>query len=238
MSRDNHKSGFTIIELLLAMGFVSALLLAIAMTVIQIGNIYNRGITYKNVDQVGSAIANDLQRSIANTSTFSVEPNGSNYIVNSDGGRLCTGTYSYVWNYGKTLKTMPRPASYNKYKSPNDNNDLYFVKVDDANHSLCTKIGLVYPDIDKTKATELIDAGQYDLALHSFDIKTYSTATDGNTHQSVYSIKFYLGTNDQNALNLDLDVDHGCKVDGADADQIYCAVDRFNILARSGAQTE
>src|SRR5450759_2265716 len=98
----SRQRGFTLVELMLAMAFVSALLLAIAMTVIQIGNIYNRGITYKNVNQVGSSLVSELQRSIASNAPFDVSINGvgegEHYINKGWGGRLCTGQYSYIWN--------------------------------------------------------------------------------------------------------------------------------------------
>ena len=113
--------GFTIIELALAMSFVSMLLIAVAMTVIQISNIYNRGITLKSVNQVGRVVGSEFKNSIAQKSYFELD--GAHYITDTDGGRLCTGQYSYIWNYGKKISDYTKnPATSvlkNRYESPN-----------------------------------------------------------------------------------------------------------------------
>ena len=64
MNRAAKQTGFTLIELMLAMTFISVLLLAIAMTIIQIGTIYNRGVTLKEVSQAARSISDELNRSI------------------------------------------------------------------------------------------------------------------------------------------------------------------------------
>lgn len=94
----NLSKGFTLIELMLAMTFVAALLIAIALTVIQISNIYNKGLTMKEVNQVGRSISDDLVRSISQSQSFAV-PSDS-YVTKDWGGRLCTGKFSYMelWN--------------------------------------------------------------------------------------------------------------------------------------------
>jgi type II secretory pathway pseudopilin PulG len=248
MSQNYKKSGFTLVELMLAMGFVSALLLAIAMTVIQIGNIYNRGITYKNVNQVGGSIANELQRTISSVKSFDViSTSGPNYVKTAVSGRLCTGEYSYVWNYGKYLKN-PAAAGTNfiKYQglTVSDSPHIYFAKVRDTNSSVCVKVGAAYPDINRSQTTELINSSQYDLSVHDFSIETTKdnlatvvvnedTAGDSATGQRLYSISFLLGTNNQDSL----DANSKCRESGANADLTYCSVNRFNILARSGSAT-
>lgn len=93
---NHNKRGFTLIELMLAMTFVSALLLAIAMTVIQISNVYTRGLTLKEVNQAGRTISTELKRGISQSAPFAVP--GPKYVVQPWGGRLCVGQYSYIWN--------------------------------------------------------------------------------------------------------------------------------------------
>lgn len=215
------------------MGFVSALLLAIAMTVIQMGNIYTRGITFKNVNQAGGSIASELQRSIANSSYFNVTPNGPLYVKNVQSGRLCTGQYSYVWNYGKYIKTPG--LNYIKYAS--DNSVIYFAKIHDSSLSVCTKniLSGVYPDINKFDAVELLGSGQFDLAIHNFIIRTNSSATDLATNQALYTIEFILGTNETTALQYDANGIPICRLAGdIQADTLYCALNRFDIVARAG----
>lgn len=230
--RKNH--GFTLIELMLAMGFVSALLLAIAMTVIQISNIYNHGITYKSVNQFGGSLASGLQRDISQSAPFDTTskfiPQGSS--PNFTGGRLCIGQYSYIWNYGKALEGGA--STLNKYSDPNSGIPISFAKVIDTNGSYC---GSPLPKIDHSKAVELLNVGasnQY-LAIHNFSITPISH--DSATNQYLYGISFVIGTNDTATLNGSFDSTE-CKLsDDANADQTYCAVNRFDIVARAGSKS-
>ena len=52
----NRSAGFTIVELMLAMAFLAVLLVVITMTVIQISNVYNKGLTLRAVDQAGRTL--------------------------------------------------------------------------------------------------------------------------------------------------------------------------------------
>ena len=225
----NNKSGFTIVELMLAMSFVAGLLLAIAMTVIQIGNIYNRGITFKNVNQVGSSIAKELQNSINVSSPFNVSGTNNRFINSSYGGRLCTGRYSFIWNYGKNLKIA---STLNKYS---DGTNINFTKISDPNYSYCINPSSA---VNKTFAVELLDVGQFDLAIHSFSITSAASATDSLTGQKLYSVIFEIGTNDQAALIPGVSgvSDWLCRPPSdSGSDSIYCSVNRFNIVARAGS---
>ena len=220
-----NKNGFTIIELMLAMGFVASLLLAIAMTVIQIGNIYNRGITYNDVNQAGSTLATELQRSIDSSPPFDLEATGSDsrYIKSDAGGRLCTGDYSYIWNYGVAIAYLS--LALNKYSDSAD--VIHFVKVADNSKSLCSSPS---SGVIKTSAIELLNQGQNNLAIHSFSIT--SSAYDEKTGQRLYNISFTLGTNEQAALNGD---NTKCLLENENnSNPSYCAINDFNIVARAG----
>lgn len=234
----NHSrnSGFTLVELMLAMGFVSALLLAIAMTVIQIGNTYNRGITFKSVNQAGNTIANELQRSINSSSQFDISTDtdgiGENYVTKTWGGRLCLGQYSYVWNYGEAISDPDPNAPKNVYSGTDYSDTIRFIKVIDADKSICDD---PQSTIDKTTAVELLEAGQNDLAIHSFTITTDSLVFDSNTGQQLYSIGFLIGTNDQTAIGVD---NKSCLLaDDANSDPSYCAINQFDIVVRAGNTT-
>lgn len=226
MNHVDKNKGFTLVELMLAMGFVSALLLAIAMTVIQIGNIYNRGITFKSVNQAGGAIASELQRSIAGSAPFNIGTGqGGRYIEQPFGGRLCTGSYSYIWNYGKALsETNP---TLNEY-SDSSVGKIRFVKSLDAGASYCAEMA---KPIDTNGAVELLNEGQSYLAIHSFKISTDSSATDSRTGQQLYSIEFTLGTNDRSAFSPNTNV---CLLPGeTGSDPAYCSVNQFNLTVRA-----
>ncbi len=232
---DKRTKGFTLIELMLSMTFISILLVAIAMTVIQISNTYNRGITLKEVNQAGRSISSELQRAITSGAPFSIEPGvGSRYIEQGDwGGRLCLGQYSYIWNYGKALNNNdPNGNSLNVYSS-NPNTKIRFVKVLDGSAIYCSESSR---KIDPADAVELLNVGDHSLAVHDFRVVSELTAADSKTRERLYSLTYSIGTNDDNAL---LSNPSSCKGPGeAGSDLAYCAVQEFNIVARAGNVVE
>lgn len=233
IKRKINKPGFTLVELMLAMGFVSVLLIAVAMIIIQIAGIYNRGMTLKEVSQAGRSLSIELQKSINGSSMFDISaPNTSNSRLQTSawngGGRLCTGQYSYIWNSGKDIYS----ASSTRNLYSNSTNEIRFVKVLDTNASYCTNTSkkVVFGD-----AVELMSVGDHNLAIHYFSIS--SSVSDKKTGQQLYSIEFLVGTNDQAALKDDpLDAKYKiCKLASeSGADPAYCSVNKFNIIARAG----
>lgn len=232
MNHDNK--GFTLIELMLSMTFIAVLLVAIALTTIQISNIYNKGITLREVNQAGRSVSDELQRSIASSVPFDVTPKtddspttvASRYVVRGGGGRLCLGSYTYVWNYGSALiGGAGAPALFNKYSDSNE--QIRLVKVNDANGSLCDDPTLA---IDRTKASDLLSSGDRNLVLHSFSIQ--KTSEDPNTSQAIYAITMRVGTNDRTQLTAD---DASCKPPAENTgNEDYCSVNEFDLIARAG----
>lgn len=122
------QRGFTLIELMLGIGFVGSLLVLIALIIIQIMGLYNKGLTLKEVNEVSRVVVRDMQQSITSADAFrlqylkdgmptyaqtfkeAVNPPGDNseidYYSNDAGGRLCTGVYSYVWNTGGAINAV------------------------------------------------------------------------------------------------------------------------------------
>lgn len=233
MNQINKRTGFTLIELMLAMTFISVLLVAIAMTTIQISNIYEKGITLREVNQAGRSVSTDLQQNIASSVPFDVTPKSDNspatqtsrYVVRSGGGRLCLGNYSYVWNYGSALAGGPgAPAIYNKY---DDNTSVQFAKVQDAGGSLCSDVNTI---VVRAKANELLTSGDRQLVLHAFTIT--QTSNDPNTNQALYAITMVIGTNDRQQLTAD---STSCKPPSAGVgDENYCSVNEWDVIARAG----
>lgn len=238
MSHDNKQQGFTLIELLLAMAFISVLLLAIAMTVLQISTIYNRGIIVKEVNQVGRAVSTELQKAIVTVAPFSINQTpGSHYFQQGSpsvyGGRLCLGQYSYIWNYGSVLQPGTSPIR-NRYVAESlliteQSSPIRFIKVYDSNGSYCTNLN---KQIDPTSATEILSIGDHSLVIQKLSVSTTTTAQDAKTGQQLYTIAFSLGTNDQGALTSG---GTACKAPGvAGADLSYCVVQQFSIVVRAG----
>jgi hypothetical protein len=101
------SQGFTVLELTLAMAFLSFVLVFISLAVIQMLRIYDEGITMKQINQAGSNITSDLSRLIrTSVSTQDV------ITTNIDKGVICVGNVAYVWNplykSDKTLNTSTR----------------------------------------------------------------------------------------------------------------------------------
>jgi prepilin-type N-terminal cleavage/methylation domain-containing protein len=234
MNSNQRQQGFTLIELMLAMTFIAILLVAITMTIIQISNIYNRGITLKEVNVAGRSIASELQRSVAASSTVDISASAGKYIQQGGatkwGGRLCLGQYSYVWNYGLALKTNdPNGSSLNTYSVNPAANLIKFIKVRDSNGAYCTDPA---KKILQSDAVELLNVGDHDLAVHSFTMTSEASATDSKAQQTLYTITFTIGTNVTSAL---LTGGTGCKgPDLPGSDLTYCAVQDFNVVARAG----
>lgn len=233
MNHDNTR-GFTLIELMLAMTFIAILLVAIAMTTIQISNIYNKGITLREVNQAGRALSDEFQRNIASAVPFDVTPKiddspataTSKYVVRDGGGRLCLGAYTYVWNYGKTIAGgSGAPVVFiNKYTN---GSTVRFAKVKDSGGALCTDPTVAVPFDD---STELLSRGDRDLAVHA--LKITKTAGDDGIGQAIYAISFTLGTNDRKQLTAN---DASCRPPSENiGDEDYCSVNQFDVIARAG----
>jgi Tfp pilus assembly protein FimT len=237
MIRAVSKQGFTLIELMLSMSFISVLLIAIALTIIQISNIYNHGLTIKDVNQSARSISSELQSGISQAVPFSIASGtGSHYIQSAWGGRLCVGQYSYIWNYGVNINNA---ITTNNYSDSNLNvyvttpsTIIRFVKVPDTNAVYCTQTNGKYPDIASTNAVDLLNAGDHSLAIHSFSIASAAGAIDAKTNERLYTISFLIGTNDQNAL---VSGSTSCKPPSVSgADPTYCSVQQFTLAVRAG----
>jgi prepilin-type N-terminal cleavage/methylation domain-containing protein len=233
MSQGNTK-GFTLIELMLAMTYISILLIAIAMTSIQISNIYNKGITLREVNQAGRAISDELQRNISLTVPFDVTPKDgspatqlSKYVKRNGGGRLCIGRYTYAWNYGNAIAGMNgAPPVFNTYNDT-AGTPVRFAKVSDPSASLCDNPSQRIARLD---ASEMLASGDRELVLHSFNI--VSGTNDAITGQTIYAISMVIGTNDDQLLTTN---NMSCKPPSdVDAGESYCSVNQFDIIVRAG----
>ncbi len=232
MSHVVNRKGFTLIELMLAMAFLSVLLLAIALTVIQIGKIYNRGITLTEVDQAARSISDELTRGVSSSQAFTLS---TNYVTTSAGGRLCLGQYSYIWNYGKALQSGDQNLV--GYDSPAGKSPIHFIKLPDAAGLYCAKTNGVptYKNIrvaDTNAPIELLQAGDRTLAIHQFSITSGTNAQDPVTGQQLYSLSFTLGTSEVTALNAS---QSAClPPSDPNSDFSYCTVQQFSLVVRAG----
>lgn len=216
----NH--GFTLIELILSMTFIAILLIMIAMTTIQVSHIYTKGITLRAVNAAGRAVTSDLRQTIANSAPIDPTMNNGHFVTRFDqGGRLCFGQISYVWNYGPALAGSRGLRPLTTYK---EGGAPHFAKVVDPGSTLCNNRGAT--SIKKRDATELLTAGDRDLAIQQFSI---SRTDSGDSAQALYAITMLIGTNDTAQLT-----GAACKVPSqAQGGEDYCAVNQFDIVVRA-----
>jgi type II secretory pathway pseudopilin PulG len=244
MNHVDNKQGFTIIELMLAMTFVSFLLIGIALTVIQIGAVYNKGTTLKEINQTSRELNDELRRNITASgkldygNDYVLSPASASSEQNAAGGRLCLGTYSYIWNYARSLAS--NSADVTKYAS--GSKDIQFIKVPDSNKIYCNKSGLSGTDVlvvkevsdaDEATAVELLKSGDRDLGIHKFTLNDPpASAKNAITGQQVYNIAYTIGTSRVSAMNSD----QSACLDASlpNADPLYCNVRQFGLVVRTG----
>lgn len=214
--------GFTIVELMLAMVFIALLLLAIAGTVMQIATMYNKGLTIKSVNQAGGRIIADMKRSIGQSAVFDARPGHGNYIQVTEGGRLCTGAYTYVWNYGEFIKNGNAI-----YKYDDNVTRPRFTRLNDPGGRYCSD-SLLSALIPRANSVELLSVSDNDLAVQSFYI---TQLTENNASgMALYDIKINISTGDQDDIS-----GLSCKAPGStNARSDFCAVSQFDFIARTG----
>ncbi len=225
--------GFTLVELLLAMSFLAILLVAIATLTIQVVNIYTRGVTLTAVDQAGQTLAGELQTTLNQSAGNDVQMQSvGGDESHPNGGRLCTGSVSYAWNYGPTI--TGNDISYATPNTINGSKDVRFVRFPDASGNACVldKTTNDYPPIPST-ATELLVSKDRDLALRAFDLSKNSLGS-----QVIYTVSMTIATNNgDDFITTGSDTglcapSHGANGSGDDS---FCAVNTFNFTARSGS---
>jgi len=223
-----RRHGFTIIELMLAMGFVSLLLLAIAMLTIHIGAIYNQGITLREVNEAGLIVSEDLQRTIGAAAPFVInaDKESSQYKLTTEGGRLCVGSHTYAWNY---LGKEPEPGEMNEYTT-SQAAPISLVKVADPGGRLCQN---VFERINPDNANELLAVGDRNLVVYDFKISSPNSVSLA-AGQALYAIDFTIGTSGDGIV---LSSNKTCEPPSvSDRNQEYCAVNQFSIIVRAGSE--
>lgn len=131
-----------------------------------------------------------------------------------------------IWNYGTKLDDV------NAYKY-DTGGPIRFAKIPDTTSKYCQSDEGAYLDVTSSESTEMLDIGDRNLVMHAFSIS--SSAVDSRTKQSLYFVEFSIGTKDQVSINSG---NANCKLPNeagsSKRDLSYCAVNIFNIVARSG----
>ena len=217
------QRGFTLIELMLAMAFLSILLIAVAVITIQVGRLYDKGQTLKAVNQAGRDLSDSLRRDAQSVGSI---PN--TYVAPSQAsgelGRLCLGTVSYVWNTAENLRSN-KGATYQ-----GNNEQIIMARVADVGGNYCRAdaVGGYPKDVPADRATEMLKSTDRDLAAYSVGINPLVTSGASK----LYVIKFTLGTNEEGTINT---ADMSCKPPTDTASNFdFCAVNQFQLLVSVG----
>jgi prepilin-type N-terminal cleavage/methylation domain-containing protein len=147
----NHQTGFTLIELMIALAFVAFILIFATTAVIQVMQTYNKGLAIKQINQAGRTTLEDVTRYLRTAAPSAV------YTTAMANNRVCLGGVSYVWNLYNT------PAgSRNRY---NDNTPLTFVRVNDSAGAMCSNSSGSYLDVPKASATDILGSNVWVMAV-------------------------------------------------------------------------
>ena len=219
--RQDYQRGFTLIELMLSMAFISIMLMAIALCILQMSTIYSRGETLRQVNQASRVIAADMQRTIGGADASAVKIDA----VESS-GRLCTGQFTYIWNVAPNEDGSPKYPN-NRYQ---DNDDpIRFIRIADSGATYCSDPN---QRVDSATAhpVELLAAG--DRTLQVRKLTTTAGRESEITGQRLFTVGIMLGTDNTEAIEATTD---RCKPPtDVQSDTTYCAVNEFNITVRAG----
>ena len=242
MTRRYRRYGFTLVELMLAMAFVSVLLLAIATIAIQAGKLYNRGLTLKSINQSGREISDSLRRDFlqANAGKISGNANSAVVMVQAGGadrsGRLCLGDYSYVWNVPKAVSGEVKAGAgiITEVGGPHSGRPINFARVIDPDGMLCQKnetTGAYMSTVATDKVTHLLKpAGSNDVVLAIHQMKAARVAGDSGA-DSLYRLEFVLGTSQLEAVNT---ANGTCKPPADNSENLdFCAINSFEMIVRT-----
>ncbi len=238
--QDSQK-GFTLVELMLAMTFVSLLLLSIALVSIQVGKIYAKGETLRKVNRAGREVGDILKRDFLQSKwSSSIRGNDEEgdevvLILQEAGkdisGRFCLGSYSYAWNMPETIDVEVRGPSV---VVDSDGVPVSFVRIVDPGGGFCQTVDGVYPnEVDSGAITHLLrpqeDGEKGVLVVHSLNISPVAVSQSGT--DGLFNISYKLGTSAMSEINT---IDQTCKPPtDNEANFDFCAINEFNMIVRT-----
>lgn len=164
MTHRAKQSGFTLIELMIALAFVGFILVFATTTIIQVMQTYNKGLSVKQINQAARTTLEDMSRYLHNADPGAVNTTalGSN--------RVCFGGISYVWNLYNTSS-----GSANKYS---DGSPITFTRVNDSSSAMCSNASGSYPAVPKSQATDILQSNVWVMAMSVSQPTVASPLTD------------------------------------------------------------
>jgi len=209
-SSSTRENGFTIIELTLALAYVAFIMTFIVVVLVQVMNIYNKGIAMRQIDQTGRQLSAD----VADQTRF----NGMVNLSALSADRLCVGGVSYIWNLTDQSGNFPSNTPANTYSGTTTNFGL--VRVVDPTQSYCQASSGNYPSPPRgsQQVTELVSTN---VAILKF---TAAVSSNG-----LLSIDVVLSTSGQNVAQY-INNNWTCASHGDNSPNQFCAVGEFNNI--------
>lgn len=236
-----HKKGFTIVELMLAMTLVSILLVAVASAIIHMSSIMTKSKTMKELNSVGRVINSDFTRifnsmeaiygwnevnpssSASRNSVYVKLPNGS--------GAFCSGVYSYVWNSASSLNNANQPSAEVPFRYAGvgvNDTSIRLIRIRDNARQYCSneRLWSQIPN-NSLNVTNLLPLGETGLMI--YDINFRKVHSDVTSNQSFINIQYVLGTkNDNGQINT-----FGLSCNPSAQYRDYCSINRFDLNVRT-----
>jgi prepilin-type N-terminal cleavage/methylation domain-containing protein len=179
------EKGFTIVELLLALAVFSFVLVFVTTAFLQLFRTYNRGIARKDVNQSTRLLIGD----VVSKMRIVADPNLIDYSMVAN-GRLCVGSYSYVWN------TIGQPSNLISVNGQQIN----MVRIDnDTGRLACQKAPLTVLYSFTGQATSMFSER---IGIQSFSVTPQVGGVSG-----LFTIAITANTNQTNLLDA---ITHNC----------------------------
>lgn len=229
--KSNHTAGFTLVELMISMSFLGILLVAMITSIIHISNLYNKGLTIKSINQAARDLGSAIKRDASNVSgvaTPIVQPAEGSYWL----GRMCLGSYSYVWSPAAKLLDGTATKYQDDTSAP-----IVLARVPDGVGALCVRdiVSGKYPNtVKRSTAQEMLPSANGDYAIHDISLERIPPVGDAASAETLYDVRYTIGTNDNGAIDT---VDQSCKPpSGGNINNNYnfCSVNSFELIIRAG----
>lgn len=209
-STKRRQAGFTIIELTLAMAFLSMIFLLVALVTMQLLSTYNRGLAIKQINEVGSAIMSDINQ-VSNSGLTTQFSAGSSFI--------CIGDTGYYWNNLHTLNTDGP-----HYYFSDDHQAIGVVKTNNTTDLAglnCDGVPLsADKPVDRSQVTSLVGDN-----VRVIDLTTRNDSANSHLHQ----INLTIGTYSPDGSNQPIFQDGHWQCPPTSIGQ-FCAVDTFKTV--------
>jgi len=157
-----NKSGFTIIELLIAMAGFSFVILLVTIVMINIGNLYSKGINQTKIDDAARYITDDIASKLkySQASKFSTVPASLGGIIYKN---YCIGTAKFSPSYDQTSNYMrianntdascPVPSPVDSANGTNllpANSKLAYFNIVQTGSTFTVSIAIIYGNFTNT----------------------------------------------------------------------------------------